>query len=281
LVFALFLSLDDPHPEAPRWLVQGTMPIPVHQVAPIYPDSAWRAGLEGMVVVRCLVDTVGHVESTVLRESNPAFDRAAMEAVMQWSFKPATDGDGRTHSIWVDQPLHFQLRDQASAARAHADSLWLAWGDSASRRLTTSKTDSLVRVMRGAREVWMYRLDGSGREENLRLAFGGRWHIRTAKRLEAGPLRDSLIGLLADPRVRGRQPLYQCEYTPNLGIRFLGAEGQVDVLVALCTRQISISDGNRLWSGTAYGRHHDWSKLANRAFPEDSDLKRSLSDPEQ
>ena len=84
-------------------------PVPVHTVAPEYPESAKSEGIQGTVFVRLLVDTTGHVaEAEILRSAHPDLDRAAVEAARQWEFK-AAESVGRPVQQYVVIPVKFAL----------------------------------------------------------------------------------------------------------------------------------------------------------------------------
>jgi protein TonB len=58
---------------------------------PDYPAAAQRAGLEGMVVVKAVIDEQGRVgDVQVLRGLGLGLDEAAVAAVRHWRFHPAT-----------------------------------------------------------------------------------------------------------------------------------------------------------------------------------------------
>jgi len=66
-------------------------PVPVRTVAPEYPAYQQRAGVSGLVTVRCTIDTHGDVVGTeVVKVSDPAFERPAIAALQKWKFKPGT-----------------------------------------------------------------------------------------------------------------------------------------------------------------------------------------------
>ena len=66
-------------------------PVPVRTVAPHYPSAQQRAGVSGLVTVRCSIDTHGDVVGTeVMKVSDPAFERPAIVALQKWKFKPGT-----------------------------------------------------------------------------------------------------------------------------------------------------------------------------------------------
>ncbi|MCA0268085.1 MAG: TonB family protein [Bacteroidetes bacterium] len=90
-------------------LVATTSPRPVEQVRPQYPEQAAAEGLEGRVLVKVLVGTDGTVKNVSVEEStDPVFDAAAVKAVLQWRFEPATRG-GEAVEASVVVPFDFNL----------------------------------------------------------------------------------------------------------------------------------------------------------------------------
>lgn len=75
-----------------------------------YPLAARKAGIEGMVVVKVLVDTSGNVEKAEIVKSIPELDQAALEAARRFKFKAARLNEKQVSS-WVTIPFHFKLRD--------------------------------------------------------------------------------------------------------------------------------------------------------------------------
>ena len=77
-----------------RITVGMTKPVTIHQVQPRYTELARRSGIQGTVVVEAVIDEQGYVTNVrVLRGLPMGLDRAAMEAIQQWRFKPATLAD--------------------------------------------------------------------------------------------------------------------------------------------------------------------------------------------
>jgi TonB family protein len=71
-----------------------TVPKKLKDVVPKYPEDAYRAGLEGMVVLECTVDTEGRVSDVkAVKGATPLVD-AAVAAVKKWRYTP-TLLDGR------------------------------------------------------------------------------------------------------------------------------------------------------------------------------------------
>ncbi len=90
---------------------QLVMPKIVYSVAPKYPEDARRAGVEGRVLLDVVVETdgtVGDVTPAVEVEDYPSFSKAAVRAVKQWRFAPATDG-GDPIRLSVKLPIRFEL----------------------------------------------------------------------------------------------------------------------------------------------------------------------------
>lgn len=63
----------------------------VRQVQPRYTELARRSGVQGTVIVEAVIDEQGNVTGArVLRGLPMGLDKAAVEAIQQWRFKPAT-----------------------------------------------------------------------------------------------------------------------------------------------------------------------------------------------
>ncbi len=85
-------------------------PMPVKRVSPPYPEIAKRAGVEGKVYIKALVDKEGKVKKAVVLKSDAEiFNPAALEAVHQWVFTPAVMNNGPV-TVWVVVPFNFQLK---------------------------------------------------------------------------------------------------------------------------------------------------------------------------
>jgi periplasmic protein TonB len=85
-------------------------PLGGYQVKPRYPESARRAGAQGITTLRVRVLENGRV-GEVLVEQSAGFrdlDMAAMEAVKKWLFEPAKRGKDPV-SVWVMLPVKFEL----------------------------------------------------------------------------------------------------------------------------------------------------------------------------
>lgn len=87
------------------------LPLAADNAAPRYPAGALRRGEGGTVVLRVNVGADGLPEEVeVARHSGSReLDRAALVAVRDWRFRPATR-DGREVASVVEQPVEFKPR---------------------------------------------------------------------------------------------------------------------------------------------------------------------------
>jgi protein TonB len=79
---------------------------------PVYPESARRRGQQGRVLLQVDVSAQGKpVEVSVAQSSGFAsLDDAALRAVQQWQFVPATRGGTPVPAV-ADVPVRFRLTD--------------------------------------------------------------------------------------------------------------------------------------------------------------------------
>jgi TonB family protein len=95
----IMLSKDAPVPAIPRIspvkkIRTGSRVAPaklIHKVAPIYPVEDQQFGIGGTVVLAAIIDTKGKiVDLDVLHSMGPLLDKAALEAVRDWRYRPTT-----------------------------------------------------------------------------------------------------------------------------------------------------------------------------------------------
>ncbi len=79
-----------------------------HSVAPVYPDVARQAGIEGDVILRIFVSSSGRVTDIKLLDGPPILARAAIHAVQQWQYQ-APRMDGRPTAVVTDLVVSFRL----------------------------------------------------------------------------------------------------------------------------------------------------------------------------
>jgi protein TonB len=83
----------------------------VKRVVPKYPDMAIRAGLEGTVWVKILVDKDGRAKkAVVIKSTAELFNDDAVKAALEFVFTPAVMNNGPV-KVWVSIPFRFQLKD--------------------------------------------------------------------------------------------------------------------------------------------------------------------------
>jgi protein TonB len=78
--------------------------------APPYPAQSRRAGQEGRVLLRVLVNAGGSAEDVQIHTSSghSRLDQAARDTVRRWRFVPARRG-GEPLAAWVLIPVSFRL----------------------------------------------------------------------------------------------------------------------------------------------------------------------------
>ena len=67
-----------------------TGPHLTHQVPPVYPEAAKKAGIAGTVVLSLTLDPKGNIVQARVIKSIPELDQAALDAVRQWEYEPMT-----------------------------------------------------------------------------------------------------------------------------------------------------------------------------------------------
>ncbi|MFA6541254.1 MAG: TonB family protein [Bacteroidota bacterium] len=84
-------------------------PIPGNNPAPVYPEIARRAGVEGTVWVKIWVDKEGNPKKAqILKSDAELFNQPAIDAAMKWKFTPAIMNNGPV-AVWVSIPFKFRL----------------------------------------------------------------------------------------------------------------------------------------------------------------------------
>lgn len=101
-----------PPPMADEFVAYDTPPKLIKLVKPKYPDIARKAGIEGMVILKILVDVDGKViDAKVLKSlGNVGCDESAIEAAKKCLFEPALQRD-KPVRVWVSYPVRFVLKD--------------------------------------------------------------------------------------------------------------------------------------------------------------------------
>ena len=86
-------------------------PKPISIPAPKYPEKMRRAGIEGTVTLKVLVDIDGTVTEIRVHKSSgyTEFDQAAINALRKAKFEPA-EHKGDKVKTWTQMPFFFRLR---------------------------------------------------------------------------------------------------------------------------------------------------------------------------
>lgn len=84
--------------------------LPLVRVEPQYPPQAARRRLEGWVQLRFTITTAGSVtDVSVVKSSNPVFERAAVEAVRKWKYEPQMQSGTAVVTAGMDVVLRFKM----------------------------------------------------------------------------------------------------------------------------------------------------------------------------
>jgi TonB family protein len=85
-------------------------PVVTSRVEPHYPDEYRRAGVSGIAILEAALSETGAVENVgVIKSIAPGLDMAAVEAVRQWKFQPATR-DGKPVPVLFNLTINFKLK---------------------------------------------------------------------------------------------------------------------------------------------------------------------------
>jgi TonB family protein len=80
----------------------------IKKVEPLYPESARKAEIEGVVIIEATTDQYGKVTKTKVLRSIPELDQAAMDAVKQWVYEPFIK-DGKPVGMIFTVTVQFKL----------------------------------------------------------------------------------------------------------------------------------------------------------------------------
>jgi periplasmic protein TonB len=109
------IVIADEDPGMDAFIAVEKQPQIVKRVIPIYPDMAMRAGLEGTVWVKILVDKDGVPrKAIVIKSTAELFNESAVAAAMGFLFTPAVMNNGPV-KVWVAIPFKFVLKDAGTS----------------------------------------------------------------------------------------------------------------------------------------------------------------------
>ncbi len=91
-------------------VLSGHELMPLVRVPPRYPGRAARLQIEGSVTVEFTITADGSVADPAVIESDPprVFDKAALQAIVQWKFKPRVE-NGQAVESRASQRIEFAL----------------------------------------------------------------------------------------------------------------------------------------------------------------------------
>jgi TonB family protein len=87
-----------------------TPPVPTYRIEPSYPQQANQDHVTGTVLVHVIVAADGSVRNATIQKGvRDDLDRAALDAVGKWHFKPAMK-DGQAVAVWSTIEVTFNLK---------------------------------------------------------------------------------------------------------------------------------------------------------------------------
>lgn len=101
-------DLGDNEPGMDEFVAVEQNPVPLGRPNVVYPELAKKAGLEGKVVLKALIDETGSVTKVVVLAGDDIFKDAAVSAINNLKFKPAINGN-RAVKVWITYPVIFRL----------------------------------------------------------------------------------------------------------------------------------------------------------------------------
>ena len=87
-------------------------PRKVVDVAPVYPELAIKAGVEGIVIIEATLEANGRVANATVLRGKPLLDEAALEAVRKWVYTP-TLVNGIPTPVIMTVTVTFRLKQGA------------------------------------------------------------------------------------------------------------------------------------------------------------------------
>jgi periplasmic protein TonB len=101
-------TAGDESPAFGEFVYYEEAPTLINMPAPLYPDLAREAGLEGTVKVQALIGKDGQVKDVKVVKSIQMLDDSAVQAVRRSSWKPALNNN-KPVAVWVEVPVRFAL----------------------------------------------------------------------------------------------------------------------------------------------------------------------------
>ena len=107
------MATADRLPESDEFVEVDKMPEMIKSTPPVYPEAEKKAGIEGEVLIKALIDKTGKVVQAEVAKSsgNEALDKAAVDAAYQNAYNPALQGD-QPVAVWVGYVVKFTLEEK-------------------------------------------------------------------------------------------------------------------------------------------------------------------------
>jgi protein TonB len=84
-------------------------PVLVRRVEPVYPETARKARLEGVVILEAIITADGEIEAVhVVKSAGALLDASAEQAVARWRYRPATL-NGRAVRVLLTVTISFRV----------------------------------------------------------------------------------------------------------------------------------------------------------------------------
>ncbi len=106
------LSLDGEEGSGDTWRANEVLMHILTPARPRYPETLRQAGVDGRVLVRFAVDTLGRVDMASVQfvsSTHDLFSRAVRDALVNFRFKPAEVG-GRKVAAMAEMPFEFSIQ---------------------------------------------------------------------------------------------------------------------------------------------------------------------------
>jgi protein TonB len=81
----------------------------IKKVNPKYPKEALKKGIQGKVVLEATIDKNGNVVGAVIIDGHSLLNKAALEAIKQWKYKPFVK-NGVKKPVRFTVVMHFKLK---------------------------------------------------------------------------------------------------------------------------------------------------------------------------
>ncbi len=109
---AIEIPLEEYLPPPEEFVPYDELPVALNEVKPEYPPLAKKAGIEGVVWIKALVDKKGKVRDVIILKpsgSSAGFEEVAKEAAYKIKYKPAISNN-QPVAVWVTYPVRFTLK---------------------------------------------------------------------------------------------------------------------------------------------------------------------------